>query len=193
MNKAIGLLAGVATLLVLAGGPVNAATFSVSDAFGTGSFGEATTQDLGGDTLRVTIEMAPNIIIDTGSHFSATFSLAGIGTVADTLDTLNPVGLFDTNPQTDPASYANSPFGLFTDAITGNCGPGGSVGCGSTLVFDILNFSGFLAATNLYNGLAIFAAVDILNTACVAAGGEACTGVVGLTVAPTPRDAGQIL
>ena len=98
------------------------------------------------------------------------------------LDTLNTAGLFDTNPHTVPATYANSPFGLFTDAITGNCGPGGSAGCGSTLVFDVANWAGLIAATNLFNGAMIFAAVDILNTACKAATPTAsCTGVVGLT------------
>lgn len=189
MKKLHGLLTGIA--LLASGGMAQAVTFTVSDAFGPGVFGTATGTFLAdGTTAEITFDMSPNYIIDTGAHYAATFSLAGGAFVVNNLDTLNTAGLFSTNPHTSPAAYPNAPFGLFTDAISGNCGPGGSVGCGSTLVFDIANFAGFLAATNLYNGALIFAAVDILNLACVAAGGTACTGVVGLTaqLVPTPFD-----
>jgi len=196
MNKAIGALGGLC-LLVLAEVPAKAATFTLSDAFGTGSFGTMTGVDLGAqtgstDTVRITIQMAPNFILDTGSHWAATFSLAGTGRVDGTnLDALNggsPPNFFDTNPHVTPASsgYSNSPFGKFTDAITGNCGSGSSSGgCGSLLIFDIINFQGFLAATNLFDPppaggptFSIFAAVDIYNQ------GTGTTGAVGLAFVP---------
>ena len=203
MKKAFGILSGLC-LLSLAGVPANAATFTLSDAFGSGNFGTATFVDLGAqpgstDTIRVTFEMAPNLIVDTGSHFSATFSLLGNGRVdATNLDSLNggsPPNFFDTNTHLAIAGYSNSPFGDFTDAITGNCGSGSSSGgCGTKLVFDVLNFQGFGAATNAFDPppaggptFPIFAAVDIFNAACAAAGGRDCTGVVALTAAPTPQ------
>jgi hypothetical protein len=192
MKKLVGMLAAIA-LLVLAGVPASAATFTVSDAFGTGNFGTATGVFLAnGTTAEITVQMAPNLILDTGSHFAATFSLTGTGRVdGSTLDALNggnPPNFFDTNTHTVPATYSNSPFAKFTDAITGNCGSGSSSGgCGTKLVFDILNFQGFTAATDLYGspGQSIFMAVDIFEHGCT---GDNCTGAVGLTsqLVPTP-------
>ena len=192
-NKAIGALGG----LCLAGVPAKAATFALSECCGTGPVGTMTGADLGAqagstDTVRITIQMAPNFILDTGSHFAATFSLAGTGRVDGTnLDTLNggsPPNFFDTNThQTVLANeYSNSPFGKFRDAITGHCGSGASSGgCGSLLVFDIINFQGILAATNLFDQppaggptVSVYAAVDIYNQS------TGYTGAVGLTAVP---------
>ena len=86
----------LASVAFLAAAPAKAATFTVSDAFGTGSFGTATAVDLGAttgstDTVKVTIDMSPNFILDTGSHWPLTFSLTGTGRIdASTLNTLNP-------------------------------------------------------------------------------------------------------
>ena len=124
----------------------------------------------------------PTPLFDTGSHSTLTLSLAGSGQISQlSLDTLNTPGLFDAQPHTNPAAYANSPFGNFRDAIACTETQGGSVGCGSTLDFTITNFSGFLPATDLFNGLQIFAAADIL----LAAGGTGVVGASGvLTVTP---------
>jgi hypothetical protein len=162
MKKLVGMLAAI-PLLVLAGVPAGAATFNLSGCCGTGPFGTATGVDLGAqtgstDTVEITVQMSPNFILDTGSHFAATFSLVGTGRVdATNLDALNggnPPNFFDTNPHQTVAAnfYSNSPFGDFSDAITGNCGSGSSSGgCGTKLVFDITNFQGFAAATNLFD------------------------------------------
>ena len=51
----------------------------------------------------------------------------------------------------------------------------------STLDFIITNFSGFLAATNTFGGLPIFAAADIL----LSTGGTGAVGAPGV-LTPTP-------
>lgn len=188
--KKLLLLAAVA---LLAAAPAKAATFTLSECCGAGPFGTATGAFLAnGTTAEITINMNPNYILDTGSHFAATFSLVGTGRVdGTTLDTLNggnPPNFFDTNTHQTVAAnfYSNSPFGKFSDAITGNCGSGSSSGgCGSTLVFDILNFQGFAAATNLFDQppaggalSSVFMAVDIYDKA------NGYTGAVGLSLAP---------
>ena len=197
MNKVI--LGAAVAAAMLAAVPAKAVTFTVSDAFGTGNFGTATAVDLGAqsgstDTVEVTFQMSPNLILDTGSHFAATFSLIGTGRVdGTTIDALNggdPPDYFETNTHQTTLSneYSNSPFGKFTDAISGNCGSGSSSGgCGTKLVFDIINFQGFAAASSLYGtpGVSIYAAVDMFKNGCT---GDGCTGVVGLTapLVPTP-------
>ena len=66
-------LPALAAAAFIAAAPAKAATFTVSDAFGTGNFGTATGVFLAdGTTAEITINMAPNIIVDTGSHFLAT-------------------------------------------------------------------------------------------------------------------------
>jgi hypothetical protein len=189
--KKLLLLAAVA---MLASAPAKAATFTLSDCCGSGPFGTATGVDLGAqtgstDTVEITVQMTPNFILDTGSHFAATFSLVGTGRVnAVNLDSLNggnPPNYFDTNAHQTVAAneYMNSPFGKFTDAITGNCGSGSSSGgCGSKLVFDIINFQGFAAASTLYNGVSVFMAVDIIDNEAGYYNGK--TGAVGLGLAP---------
>ena len=183
----------LASVAFLAAAPAKAATFTVSNAFGTGTFGTATAVDLGAttgstDTVKVTIDMSPNFVLDTGSHFALTLSLTGTGRIdGSTLNTLNPgepTGTFTAQTHDTTAPYSNSPFGNFTDAIAGACGSGSSSGgCGSTLVFDILNFAGFTAATSQFGTPPqnIFAAVDIFQSGCT---GDGCTGAVGLTAAP---------
>jgi hypothetical protein len=198
MKKLVGMLAAI-PLLVLAGVPASAATFNLSGCCGTGPFGTATGVDLGAqtgstDTVEITVQMSPNFILDTGSHFAATFSLVGTGRVdganLDALNGGNPPNFFDTNPHLTVAGYSNSPFGDFKDAITGNCGSGSSSGgCGSKLVFDITNFQGFAAATNQFDQppaggplVSVFMAVDIIDNQTGANYGN--TGAVGLSLAP---------
>src|SRR4249920_3317390 len=161
MKRLTGMLAGIA--LLASCGMGQAATFTLSECCGVGPFGTATGVDLGPqsgstDTVRITVNMAPQWILDTGSHFAATFSLVGTGRVDGTnLDALNggsPPNWFDTQTHQTVASnfYSNSPFSKFSDAIKGNCGSGSSSGgCGSVLIFDITNFQGFAAGTNLFD------------------------------------------
>lgn len=198
MRLLSGMLTGIALLASCGAG--QAATFTLSNCCGTGPFGTVTGVDLGPqagstDTVRITVQMAPQWILDTGSHFAATFSLVGTGRVDGTnLDTLNggnPPNWFDTQTHQTVAAnfYSNSPFGEFSDAIKGNCGSGSSSGgCGSTLIFDILNFQGFAAATNLFDQppaggtlYSVFMAIDVIDRDGAYSGQ---TGAVGLTLAP---------
>jgi hypothetical protein len=162
--------------------------FTQSDAFGTGSFGSVTISDLGGGTANVTVNVSPNYILDTGSHWAGTFSWAGAGTIDP-----NAFGLghaFSSTHfslATTGAPFSNPPFGTFTSAIKadctkGNCGPT----LGSSYSFHILHFSGLVTATSAFNNLGIIFAVDIFRSGCT---GYACTGAVGAVIgqnAPPP-------
>jgi hypothetical protein len=195
------LLAGAALAALTA--PASAVDFTFSDAFGTGNFGSATAAFLAdGTTVHVDITMAPNFVIDTGSHFALTLSLLGTGRIVessfnnvdpDGAGPLLPVDVFTAQPHLAVAGYSNSPFGDFTDAVVGACGSGASaLLCGSTLSFNISNFQGFGAATGLYDPppaggptFQIFAAVDIFRPSPFCTG-DGCTGAVGLGTAPVP-------
>jgi hypothetical protein len=154
--------------------------FTQSDAFGTGSFGSVTVSNLGGGVANVSVNMSPNYILDTGSHWAGTFSLAGAGTVDP-----NAFGTGHAFSSTHfslatGGSFSNSPFGTFTSAIQADCTKGN---CGPTLgisySFHILNFAGLVTATNLFHNLAIAFAVDISRFGC---SGYGCTGVVGAVI-----------
>ena len=161
----------------------------------TGNFGTITATDLGPtpgstDTVSVSVNMAPNILLQTGSHFVLTLSLLGSGFIdAASIvfgGTASNVTVLPhlTPPLSNANGYKNAPFQFFSDGISADCGSGSSGGgCGSTLDFLVKNFGGFAPATALFNNLAIFAAADILLTDCT----EGCTGVVGapgLTITP---------
>jgi hypothetical protein len=155
--------------------------FTQSNAFGTGSFGTVTVSDLGGGTAKIDVEVNPDFIIETGSHFAFTFSLAG-GTV-DTSSFNSTRFSLDAPP---PAGgYTNDPFKFFTSAIDGACGNGGTTICGSSLIFDVKNFAGLIAATNLFNGQTIIFAADIFEPQGVCQQ-KSCTGVVGAVATPIP-------
>ena len=129
--------------------------------------------------------MAPNFVVDTGSHWALTLSLTGTGRIDESsFNKVNGVDVFTAQDHLDVAGYSNSPFGKFTDAIAGACGSGASGQlCGSSLSFNILNFQGFEAATTSFGTFPIYAALDVFRpTPC---SGD-CTGVVGLTNDPTP-------
>jgi hypothetical protein len=194
MRSRLGMLSGMAlSALLLSCGTGQAATFTQSDFSGPGSFGTIFATDLGPqvgstDTVHVAINMAPNWVIDTGSHFALTLSLIGTGRIdQSTVATTQGVLTVQTHQTVLANFYSNSPFGEFSDALAGGCGTGtSSGGCGSTLDFNITNFQGFAAATNLYNGLSIFAALDIGERSCNSYG--VCTvtgtGTVGLVGGP---------
>jgi hypothetical protein len=184
------LLAG--GCLLMTAGYANAATFDLSDFAGSGPFGTITGTDLGPqvgstDTALLQIDMAPNVILDTGSHFLLTMSLDGTGRFDQSSIVLTQ-GSATVEAHNPAGGYANPPFGQFTDAIVGSCGNGSSSGgCGSTFSIDVTNFQGFDAATNLFNGSSVFAAVDIFLSGCT---GDTCTGAVGADVNPTPTPFG---
>jgi hypothetical protein len=182
--KKLLLLAAVAMLAAV---PAKAATFTQSDFAGTGNFGTATASclDASCDQVGVNVNMDPNILLQTGSHFLFNLSLAGTGFIDATSIDLAQGTNIQVLTHTSPASYSNGPFKFFSDGISADCGNGGSSGgCGSTLSFTIDNFSGFLFATTQFNNMNIIAAADVLLTDCT--GG--CTGPVGLTgdLVPTP-------
>ena len=161
----------------------NANTFSfgtydltLSNAFGTGSFGTVTVSDLGSGLADIAVSVAPNYVVDTGGHFPLTFSLAG-GTV-DTASFSNT----HYSLHTASASFSNDPFSTFTSAIQSNCG-GADPTCqadnGHGFDFHVTGFTGLNTATNLFNNVAILFAVDIFNKSCTVTSDNACTGVVG--------------
>jgi len=185
MNKVLGMLAGTALLVI--GGVAQASTFNftLSDGHGSGPFGEVTTTDLGGGSVKVEIDMSPNWVIEGGgdSHHALTFSTSLAGTISGLTAGFTALP-YIANPHGPPdaVGYTNNPFKLFTNAIDGvGCAPAGEGGCGSTLEFTISNFGAFIAATDLFGTSSVFAAVDIFNQATEE------TFVVGLGVNPTPE------
>jgi hypothetical protein len=175
----------LATVAMLAAVPAKAATFTQSDFAGTGNFGTASASclDASCDQVGVNVNMDPNILLQTGSHFLFNLSLAGTGFIDATSIDLAQGTNIQVLTHTSPATYSNGPFKFFSDGISADCGHGGSSGgCGSTLSFTIDNFSGFLFATTQFNNMNIIAAADALLTDCT--GG--CTGPVGLTGSLTP-------
>jgi len=176
LTAAAVLLAGTGLIT-----PASALLFTQSNAFGTGVFGEITAAytDATQTIVQVDVNMAPNILLDTGGHWTLSLSLVGDGRI----DQSSLSSLFTAQQHHAVANYSNSPFGSFTDAIAGACGSGSSSGCGSSFSFLINNFEGFLPATNTFGGLQIFAAADIFRAGCTRDG---CTGVVGAAGTLTP-------
>jgi len=176
-----------AAILALASAPtaVNASTtftaaesfgtwnLTLSDAFGTGTFGTVTVTDFGLAVADISVNVAPAYLTDTGNgHFIFTFSLAGGGTV-DTLTISNTNFTYG-----GPGNYKNSPFQFFTSEISSSCNGGGA--CTSTngqvFNFHVTNFAGLITATDLYNGYSVLFAVDTYRPDC---GFTECTGAVG--------------
>jgi hypothetical protein len=155
-----------------------------SDAFGTGVFGTVTVSSDGSGGAIFDVNVAPNFIIDTGTHHAFTFSLSNPSD-PHTVTFLPPTNttVFTQAGVSLNGSFANDPFRFFTSAIDstctqGSCGPTN----GSELKFDLSNFVQLEAATQLFNGLQILFAVDITKLNCT----SNCTGVVGATVSAVP-------
>jgi hypothetical protein len=185
-----------ATMLAGLALPAQAATFTQSEAFGTGNFGTATATclNVACSTVDIDINMDPNFLIDTGSHFLFTTTLLGTGRIDPTTVTFGAgvfpftVGTHLTAPLSSQNGYSNSPFKYFTDAIAADCGPGGSATCGSTVSFNITDFQGFGFATETFNGLSILAAVDIL---LADGSGTGAVGIAGV-LTPTPFEVSNV-
>ena len=140
-------------------------------------YGTVVVENLGGGVARITENVTPNFILDTGNHLPLAFNLAGQGTI----DICSVTGLFaiDSTPP-----FSNQPFGKdWQNAISGTCGNGASDdGCGSVLSFLVNNFSGLSSSDVTINGVttAIFFATDIINVATGA------SGAVGAGMLETP-------
>jgi hypothetical protein len=152
--------------------------FSVSNAFGSGNFGTVTVSTFSGTTVDISVSVAPNFLLNSGTHEVLTFSLVAGGTVDTSSITSNGTGPASQFSVAGPATTSNPPFGDFTWQITssntnGNDGPV----IGSTLDFHVLNFAGLVSATNQFNNNDIFFAADISEANCE----TGCTGVVGAT------------
>ena len=75
--------------------------------------------------------------LDTGSHFALTLSLHGTGRIVESsFNLVNGVDVFTAQSHHAVAAYSNSPFGDFTDAVTGTCGTGAF----ETVVWKIYEF-----------------------------------------------------
>ena len=194
VSRVRGALAAFSFFALLANPSVGSATtltpaqsfttfnLTLSDAFGTGRFGSVTVSDLGGGVANFAVNVAPNYLVDTGAHsvltFDPLFSAGGaVNSISNSHFTVS-----------GPGSYGNSPFGNFTFKIESDCTNGANPTCkaanGQSFSFHVTNFTGLSSASDQYNNLDIFFAVDIFKAVnCI---GE-CTGVVGATLA-TSRD-----
>ena len=167
-----------------------AVQFTLSDTFGTGMFGTITATDLGPqqnstDTVRIDINMSPNFVVDSGSHYAVVLSLLGTGRI-DPNSLSNPpfsVETHLTGTINKDNGYKNASFGFFSDAISGTCTSGGHP-CSDMLSFLITNFQGLAPATGQFNGNTIWAAVDI--TQVINGVNTGNTGVVGAAGNFTP-------
>jgi hypothetical protein len=181
------LLASVFAFGLAGATTANAADFTLSDFHGTGQYGTATGTLLAdGTTFDVMINMDPNVLIQNGSHFLLTLSLAGTGRIDPTSVTFGSDPPDSLTVLAHGGSYDNGPFKNFTDGLSAvGCSPSMSIGCGETLDFHITNFAGFLPGTNTISGSSaqVFAAVDVLLLGGCTGN---CTGPVGLSAAPTP-------
>jgi hypothetical protein len=180
---AVALLAGAVVAI-----PASAATFTLSDNHGTGPFGEITGffNNAAMTSYTLHVDMFDNNILNTGGHWPLTLSL-NTGTITATATSFAGLGgptPFTVMPHLNPAGYDNDPFKAFTDAVDGACGNGNSTGgCGQDLWLTVTGVNPllplFTAATQKFNGVDVFAAVDIYDNP------NGPTFVVGLGAAPT--------
>ena len=130
---------------------------------GSAPFGTITTS-VDGSNLDVTVSVAPNFDVTTGSHFALTFDLATSG--------LTITGLPSPFTQVIGGPFSNAPYGAdFNYAIT--CPKGGASSCGDATGFSfVIDGAGSLSPI-LTDG--VFFAADIFSQA------TGLTGVVGAT------------
>lgn len=168
MRLSTFLAATAATLALAAAGAANATQYLLQysdpvSAFGTGNFG---TVDVTGDSnaLHFVINVAPGMIVDTGSHYAVAMKLSGSGFTYVGPDAFTLAG---------PGSISNSPFSGFNLGLNCvSCGNGASNPYGSSLTFDITGTGLGVLAANNYNGNPINFAVDVVR-------GAGVTGVIG--------------
>jgi len=167
MNLRKYLVGVAASALVLGAAGAASATqylLQYSNAFGTGNFG---TVDVTGSStdLQFVINVSPNEIVDTGSHYAVAMNLSGSGFAL--------VGA-PTGFSLSTGSISNSPFSGFNIGVNCDapaCGNGGSGPYpASPLTFHITGTGLGVLDADPYNGHTINFAVDILAPP---------TGVVG--------------
>ena len=178
---AVALLAGAVMAI-----PASAAEFTLSEKNGTGPFGEITGffNNAAQTSYTLHVDMFDNNILNTGGHWPLTLSL-NTGMITATATTFAGLGgatPFTVMPHHDPADYKNAPFQFFTDAVDGVCGNGASSSCGQDLWLIVSGVIPglplFNAATAPFNGVNVYAAVDIFNSP------DGPTFAVGLGAAP---------
>jgi hypothetical protein len=114
-SRVRGALAAFSFLALLANPSVGSATtlttaqsfttfnLTLSDAFGTGSFGSVTVSDLGGGVANFAVSVAPNYLVDTGAHSVLTFDpLFSAGGAVNSISNSHFTA-------SGPGSYGNSP------------------------------------------------------------------------------------
>ena len=150
---------------------------------GSPTYGTITVTYIGADSVSVHESVSPNWLLNNGNLTNLaplTFNLNGTGVIREG-SVEAPFSIATVLP------VANPPWGNFTSAINGNCGPGSSSGgCGSTLDFIIDHFQGFNANVITYDDAAtlIYFASDIINNA--GSGGTGAVGAGGLVQTPIP-------
>ena len=184
---AFAALAGCA--LVVGGGPISSAhavTYNLtveSNGYDAGvgpSFGTVdVTQS--GSTLHFDVEVAPSYVVHTGNDSKPSFAFhlsSNTGTIAN----INPGGgATGFTAISGNGPFSNGSFGGFNYGL--NCGnQGGGVGCGGSLIFDVLNAGSLLAGTNSVSNAIIYFVVDIFSAT------TGLTGAVAATIGRNDQD-----
>lgn len=150
MSKFITKTAGAlsAAALLLAGASANAATFvstlDHSQAQSNGPWGTVTITEVDANNVRVQLDLAAGYkMVDTGAHQAFSFNL--VDSPNSTVTVVTPTG--GTNPLTyqGEGTFANSPFGNFTNAFA-CCGPGANNAKITPFIFNVYNASGITFA-----------------------------------------------
>jgi hypothetical protein len=148
---------------------------------GTSPFGTVTVVANGAGTDVVTVSMAPNNLIATGSHYAFTFEMATTATISPLSTAMSTAGFNIADNGT--STVDNDPFHGFDYAIDCSLNPTG--GCGQTLTFTITGATAFLQNTG--NGGPVLFAADIWCGSCTPnTDGTRPTGVVGVPVSAVP-------
>jgi hypothetical protein len=148
---------------------------------GTVPFGTVTVNDNGSGTDVVTVNMAPNNLLGTGSHYAFAFNMASGADISALSSAMTTAGF--TIADNGTSTVDNDPFHGFNFAI--DCGNNPTGGCGQTLTFTITSATAFLANTGT-GGPVLFAADIYCGTCTANRDGAKPTGVVGVNVSPVP-------
>jgi hypothetical protein len=145
---------------------------------GTTPFGTVTVDDNGSGTDVVTVNMAPNNLLGTGSHYAFAFDMAAGAHISSLSSVMTTAGF--TIADNGTSTVDNDPFHGFDFAI--DCGKNPTGGCGQSLTFTITGATAFLANTG--NGGPVLFAAAIFCGTCT--GDPRPTGVVGVNVSAVP-------
>jgi hypothetical protein len=186
MKRSLFLLASMTSLMMVPN--LSAATCASTTtctltfdegAFGAGTFGTVQLDLVNSNQIQITINMAPNIIVDTGSHFAVAFNSALAGQSVSVAEFTTASGTTYTQQTPDPGTFSSSPYGAFDHVLASSCTNPGSC-TDQSITFLVTTVGGFTDVNQLVDlstdGQALFA-VDILDTSVK--GGA--TGVVGVS------------